>query len=378
MSIINQVTSLLSLFHKMGVKTKGGILLLFTVFMSVTAFSQSYLEGEIPDSVKTLDFKVYTVKVKKGKITKGKPIGALAHEYYPVKYPFIKSYFDSDGRIVKTEGLDQTDTFCYNTESQLTTRVLYPVKSNDSITIAFIYDAQGNIAEKKMNSSAPEMDYRLDGNYYSYKSLIDTKYRNYYLSEADSGDLQQFRSRKPELHTYYRLFNDKNELIQEKYLVTTATGLPHQKDSTFYTITYKYNKESEVSNILTVRRYVTSIGTQDTSSSSENHIYSDHGLIHEINYFDNNGLYRTERIIKNSSDVIKERTDHWFSPDRLTTYSYNDYGDLKTYKHAAKGKVLRDITIEYTYNSREDWISCVHYDRKGKPKYLIERIIEYY
>lgn len=361
----------------MGVKIKGGILLLFTAFMSVTAFSQSYLEGEIPDSVKTLDFKVYTVKVKKGKITKGKPIGALAHEYYPLKYPFVKSYYDADGKVVKTEGMDQTDTLYYNQAGQLTRRVLYPVKSKDSIIISFIYDAHGNITEKKMNSSAPEMDYRLDGNYYSYKSLIDTKYRNYYLSEADSSDLQQFRSRKPELHTYYRLFNDKNELIQEKYLVTTATGLPHQYDSTFYTITYLYNTDDQISKISTERRYVTTIGSNQTTSW-QNHIYSDHGLIHEINYFDGNGLYRTERIIKNSSEVIKERTDHWFSPDRLTSYSYNDYGDLKTYKHASKRKVLRDITIEYTYNSREDWISCIHYDRKGKPKYLIERIIEYY
>jgi hypothetical protein len=81
---------------------------------------------------------------------------------------------------------------------------------------------------------------------------------------------------------------------------------------------------------------------------------------------------------QNTEGVLTEYTNHWISPDWTTSYLYNSKEDLTAFTAARKNKIVRQITLEYTNNDREDWIKCIHYNKKNKPEYLVERIIEYY
>jgi hypothetical protein len=302
----------------------------------------------------------------------------MAYGYYPIKYPSTKSYYNKEGFLIKKDNVNQRDTSYYNSKNQKIKMVLYPSNSKDSISIYYSYDNQGNIETQKMNASAEKLDYYLDGNYYSYESITTKFYHNYYLSETDSTSQRQFENTKPELNTYYRLYNIDNKIIDEKYLTTNKNPYPYKPDSTFHHITYEYNKNHKILKVSTVNEHIPALRKTYTSKSTEEHNYLNDGLIEDITYYNNGKLSRQMRIVYTAQGGLRELTDHWMSPDRTTTHLYNSKGDLTDYIFMKKNKTVRHITLEYTYNDRADWIRCIHRDKKNKPKYLIERLIEYY
>ena len=354
------------------------LLAISLLFIGLQSRAQLNITVSKSDSIKSLSYKVFKVKTKNDNLIKSKL--TMAYNYYPIQYPLKKLYYNENGYLIKKDNSNQKDTTYYNSKKQIIKKVLYPdpTKSKDSIAIYYSYDIQGNITTEKMKASGSNLNYVLDGNYYSYESLIDKFYNNYYLLENDSSGRSQIKNIKPELNNYYRLYNQKNKLVEEKYLTTTINPFPYKSDSTIHSIKYQYNKENRISKVANINYRFNSLGKNYTSINTEQHRYSTDGLIHNIEYFDEGKLSRMERIIKNSEGELTEYTNHWISLNRKTTYVYDSKGEIKSYTYSKKNKIVRNITLEYTSNSKGHWIKCIHFDKKNKPIYLIERIIEYY
>ena len=346
------------------------------VFISLNSSAQLHVIVNKADSIKSLEYTVYKLKIKNTDTIKTKR--TLAYDYYPIQYPRTKFYYNKRGDLIKKDNPNQKDTTYYNSKKQKIKRVLYPGNSKDSISIFYSYDSQGNIETENMKASDPKLNYELDANYYSYESLIDTFYTNYYLSENDSTEYNQFESVKMELNTYYRLYNDENKLVKEKYVTTTKNAFPYKADSTFHIISYHYTEENKISKTTIVNKHINALGKNYASISTEEHSYLNQGLIHEIKYYNDDNLSREERMVRNTEGVLTKYSNHWISPDRTTTYLYNSKGDLTAYTATRKNKIVRQITLKYTYNNRGDWIKCIHYNKKDKPEYLVERMIAYY
>jgi hypothetical protein len=327
-------------------------------------------------SIKCLSYAVYKLEIKDAQWIKGKP--SFLYNGYPIHYPTSQLFYDKDGRLTKDENLSQKDTTYYNLADQKVKTIIYFPDSKDSIVISYAYDQHGNMTAKKMKASASNLDYYSDGYYYSHEAIIDKFYINYYLSGRDSIYPLAFENQQLELNHYYRLFDAKNKLIEEKHVTCVENPFPYKPDSITNTISYQYNKDNKLSEVTTASKRVTFLGISSTVISSEQHHYLDQGLTHEISYFTQDQLSRKDLIKKNDKGMLIEYSTHWINSDRTKSFFYNDQGELIRYSATKKNKVLRNIRLEYTYNQRGDWIQCAHFDKKNKPLYLIERSIGYY
>ncbi len=355
------------------------LVLPFLIFLlGMPASAQLNILVSKSDSIKSLSYKVFKVKKKNNKIIKSEP--TIRYDYYPIQYPLITLYYNEDGLLIKKDNTNQKDTTHYNSENKKVTTVLIPDpgRSKDSITISYAYDIHGNIKTETMQTSAPNMNYLLNDNYYSYESLTDKIYINYYFAESDSTELKKFKNEQPKLNHYYRLFNDNNKLVEEKFLTTSKNPFPYKPDSIIHTIKYEYNADKTIRKISNINDHINSVGRNYTSISTEEHRYLDEGLIHEIKHFTNTKLIREEQLVHNSKGILTEYTNHWLNPNQTTKYTYDSKGELTRYIFSKRNKIVRNIALEYTNNDKGHWITCTHYDKKNKPQYFIERTIEYY
>ena len=350
----------------------------FMLFIGMQTRAQLTMAVSKTDSIKSLSYKVFKVKTKNNKIVKTEP--TILYEYYPIQYPLIRLYYNTDGLLIKKDNANQKDTMVYISNKQKVTTILMPDpgRSEDRIAISYAYDTHGNIKTETMQASAPNMNYRLNDNYYSYESLRDRVYMNFYWLKNDSTHLHKFKNIKPELNHYYRLYRDNNTLVEEKYVTTSQNPWPYKPDSIIHTVKYEYNKDKRIREISNIRNYINSLGKNYTWINTEQHRYLNEGLIHEIKHVTNSKLTREERLVYNKKGVLTEYTNHWLKPNRTTTYLYNSKGDLTRYMFSKGQKVVRNIALEYTYNSKGHWITCMHYDKKNKPQYVIERTVAYY
>ncbi len=343
---------------------------LFCVLCMALSGLQTYAQidnsVDKPDLVKSLDYRCYTVKMQNDTIVKDKQI--VLFEGYPIRYPVSTLYFDKSGNTIKEDRTHQSDKIYYNTANQKIKMVLYPDGKNDSITFNYAYDDHGNIETVTKNASAPKMDFSLGANHYTYEALRDEVYKNYYLSDDNSKIEHQFESINPEANYTYRLYNAKNKLIQEK----------NRYGSRIRTIKYEYNNENKITKVSTIDNYTDVKTKHNTSIETEEHNYLNDGLIHDIKYSSNNKIWKEEQTVYRSNGSVKEYTSHYFN--RENKYTYNAKGELEqfTLRKLRKDKIIRNIRLLYTYNSRGDWIKCIHFDKKNQPTYLIERIIAYH
>lgn len=360
----------------MAIKKTTLLLMVLLVSISMRSLAQRLIVENRSDSIKSLAYGIYKLEIKDNVFIKGKP--SSLYDAYPIHYPTSQLFYDQEGRLIKDESFGQKDTTYYNSEDQKIKTIIYPEGSKDSIVISYTYDNRGNIETKKMRASAPKLNYRLDGNYYSYESLIDKFYKNDYLSESDSSYPVAYENQPLELNNYYRLFDAENKLIEEKYLICVENPFPHKADSIIHTISYQYNKDNKLSKVSSISKHLNYLGISYTLISTQQHHYLDQGLTHEIDYFNQDQLTRKDLIKKNDEGMLIEYSTHWINPNKTISYFYNDKGELIRYTATKKNKVLRNIRLEYTYNQRGDWIQCAHFDKKDKPLYLIERSIGYY
>ena len=337
-----------------------------TLLINLHLQAQTIIAVNKSDSIKSLEYKVYNVETVNNKIIKSKP--KILFEGYPILYPTSKSFFNKEGLKIKEDRPYQKDTSYYNSTNQKIKMVIYPEGQNDSITFDYSYDDYGNIESIKKKASAPKMDFRLKDNYYSYTSIIDEFYENYYLSGDDLNVVSQFEAITPIENYTYRLYNDQNELIEQKNLY----------GSRIRTIKYEYNTEKKIIKILKIDKTPNPKGKPFISTETEQHKYLKDGLLHEIKYFSNGKFWREEQVIHNSKGILVKYIDK--GKVLKNTYIYNSNGELVQYifENTKRNKIKRNITLKYTYNDKGDWIKCIHFDKKNRPKYLIERTIEYY
>lgn len=359
-------------------KTSKLVLTIFAVCICINSFAQIDPKVNTFDSIKSLTYTVYQLKTKNNKIIKTSP--TILYDYYPIQYPLKKCYYNTKGNLVVKENQSQKDTIYYNSKNQKIKMVLYPnaKKLNDSITFFYAYDIYGNIIAEKTVASSPKLDYYLNGNLYSYKSLINKFYINFYVLEKDSVGIKQFDNEKVELNYYYRLFNNNNQLLKEKYVTTDKNSYPLKVDSTIHSVEYHYNNENKIIKISTIKNHVNALGKTYLTKNTEEHNYLSQGLIHEIKYYNDRNLIMQQRYIHNTKGKLLEYSKHWVSPNKTAIYKYNSNGELKNYIFKRKDKIERNITLQYTYNNKGNWIECIHFNKKSKPKYLIKRGIEYY
>lgn len=354
------------------------LLLLLILLISMHTSAQQNDAVSKYDSIESLSYRVFSVKTKGKKVIKSKPINTP--DFYPIQYPSNTLHYNRNGHLIKKDNSNQKDTTYYNSENKKIKTVLIPNPQNskDSITISYSYDMQGNLKMEKMQASAPKMDYSLDNNYYSFASLTDKIYINYYLLKNDSTEQKKFENAKPQLNYYYRIFDDKNKLIEQKHVTTSKKPFPYKQDSVIHHTKYQYNKYDKISQVSNINTHINSIGKNYTSERTEQHTYLNEGLIHEIKHFFNEKLEREEQIIYNPEGTLLNYTNHSLNPNRTEQYLYNSKGELTHYIFSKGNKMMSNILLVYTYNGKGHWITCVHYDKNKRPKYLIERNIEYY
>ena len=168
-------------------------------------------------------------------------------------------------------------------------------------------------------------------------------------------------------------------MVKEKFLTITSEKYPPKIDSTFHTNTYHYDQENRINKVFNLSNHSNSSSKNYISTHTKQHHYSTSGLIETIEYFNENKLFRKELIEKNKDGVIIAYTNQWISPSSTTsTYLFDKTGELQAYTMSKRNKVVKNITLEYTYNEKEHWIKYHHLDKKKKAIYLIERIIDYY
>ncbi len=356
------------------------ILLVLILLISMNTSAQITIAVGKSDSIKSLSWRVFRVKTKGDNVIKGKPTNIPDPEFYPIQYPSTILHYNRNGHLIKRDDSNQKDTTYYNSENMKIKTVIIPnpQSSQDSITISYTYDVQGNLKMKKMQASTPKMNYRLDNYYYSFESITDKTYINYYLSKSDSTEHEKFENIKPQLNYYYRIFDDENKLIAEKYLTTTKNPYPYKQDSVIHHTKYQYNKDNKISHVSNVNRNINSIGKNYTLERTEQHTYLNDGLTHAIKHYFNKKLEREELFIYNPEATLIEYTNHWLNPNRTIQYKYNSTGELTHYLFRKGNKVVINIALVYTYNGKGHWITCIHYDKNKKAKYLIERNIVYY
>ncbi len=68
------------------------------------------------------------------------------------------------------------------------------------------------------------------------------------------------KNEKPNSNYYYKLFNDKNKIVEEKYLTTSKNPFPYKQDSIIHTNKYQYNKENKIGEISKINNHKNSIG----------------------------------------------------------------------------------------------------------------------
>lgn len=356
------------------------VLPVLILLLSMHTSAQQNIAVRKSDSIESLSYRVFSVKTKGNKVIKSKPINIPDPEFYPIQYPSKTLHYNRNGHLIKKDNSNQKDTTYYNSENKKIKTVLIPnpKSTKDSITISYTYDMQGNLKMKKMQASAPKMNYRLDNNYYSFESITNKIYINYYLSKNDSTVHEKFENVKPQLNYYYQIFDDKNKLIEKKYLTTSKNPFPYKQDSVIHHTKYQYNNDNKISQVSNINSHINSSGKNYTSKSTEQHTYLNEGLFHVIKHFLNEELKREELIIYNSEGTLIKYTNHWLNPNRTTQYIYNSKGEITSYMFSKGNKIVRNISLSYTYNGKGHWITCVHYDKNERPKYLIERNIEYY
>jgi len=265
--------------------------ILYTVFFISIGLGIQAQENN--DIIKSLEYKIYKVKIVDGKIIK-KKTGYL-YKGYPIRYPSSKFFFSKDRKIIKEDHSYQTDTTYYNFNHQKVKMVLYPEGKKDSITFKYAYDEHGNLESVRKKASAPKMDFSLEGNHYSYTALIDEFYKNFYLTKDDPDVSNQFETTMPEENYTYRLYNDKNQLVQIKNLYDSGTRIR--------TIKYQYDEENRIVKESTSDTYL-NLSSRNTTTKKEEHKYFKGGLVHEIKHFSNGNVWREEQITHNSKGIL--------------------------------------------------------------------------
>lgn len=195
---------------------------------------------------------------------------------------------------------------------------------------------------------------------------------------------------------------EKNTYIYDENEKIIETKRYYSDKNALYLLLYKYDDKG----FLTERTLYNSKGIIDNKdvygNQKENNeiIVNNYGSDGELNFstsskFDNEGNiieYRDNSysgngfsstisyIYDNQDNMVKENsattlTDDGRTLDMISNYNYNKYGDK--IEHWFDDSTESKTTYEYEYDSQNNWIKRIEFDKRF-PKFILERKIEYY
>lgn len=233
----------------------------------------------------------------------------------------------SKGERQYEEGLEDGDFYTFNTNGFINERIEYDIKDDIKEKNTYIYDEN--------------------------EKLIETK---------------RYYSDKKSLYLLIYKYDEKGFLVERT--------LYNSKGNIDFKEVYENQKEN---NEITVNRYE----NDGELYSSSNSRYDNKGNIVEYRdntYSENGSSNLTFYLYDNQGNLIEENwastlTDDGRTLNIISNYNYNKYGDKIEYwfDDSTESKT----TYEYEYDSHNNWIKRIEFDRRF-PKFILERKIEYY
>ena len=347
------------------------ILTLLSGFQKPAIFLQQQQQTTAIKSVKYTTFKV---EYSKNLILKGKAVSLP--EEYPVHYPSSEQHYSPDGLLTEELWPDQKSIIEYDSLHRITNETL--ITENDTIIIHTAYEPLG-IASRSLRISGDRSK--------TFKELPDPSpedeaYMNLLFTEKDSNAYRQYEKIKMIPFTIYRLFDQQKRLVKEKFIKVKQNPFPYKPDSILKKQHIRYYKETLPKSIHRSTDYLTHLGSPVKKGmhfeNHEEHEYNDADKKHLMRYYEEDKLVMRHECIKNDAGIVVSEVRVWIKADQREETQYSPDGLLSSHTLWRKGKMKNSISLEYTFNEQGDWIQCIHYDHKNKPKFLTERAITYY
>lgn len=397
-----------------------------TILLLFLGISLQAQLDSIQNSIKSVEAQVFSAEIENGEIIKKPYSSSFFLETYKIKLSCsCNKEYNTNGQLTKIYYPKSQIEYniVYNERDDLSKIIYSDKEKKDSLVMEIVYDFKGNfekVITDEFNNMRPDWLSEIgEGEYFHY---LNEEHVNFYLTTNDSINqikINDFKNLKIETnHLYNLLDNEERIVFQRKLTVEDFYGdnlLFKRLDSTFINTEYKYveNKIKEKNSIYRPNRE--NIGgfkslkyeyayTNDgklkevvetaeyfplksgianfkakTLISKEVYEYLDDDTKHIVYFFDHNNKLEKKWIgIYTINGVIKQETLEIMNRKRV--FKYNKRGHLISYVFLnKKNKKKMDMRLDYKYNIQGDWIQRVHFDvLKNKPRYVEERIIEYY
>lgn len=324
--------------------------------------------------IKSISYNIYKADTDHGQVVRGKE--KWPWYGYPIHYPRETEYFSPQGKLLETAHPNQRDTVIYNAVGQKVKMILFPGNSTDSITLQYHYDDHGNMVDELMTTSNPDMDFRMQGNLFGPGAVRDTYFRNYYAATTDS---LAFATLRMEPGTYYRLFDRNNHMVEDKNMTLHDNGAFYKADTNIHRILYRYTKDGKVAEISTIHETHSGVVKKIyTGIRKERYSYTAEGKLQSIVFEDQGKPYITKAYTYYPNGELNAYSLFRHEFKRKDVYIHNDRGELIRYQNITRRGIKEEIRLEYDYNEQGDWIRCIHYDKKQRPTWWVERKITYY
>jgi len=287
-------------------KLENILALIFIFFLGSHSFAQQKNDLEkmkLVDSVKTLNEISYSIKIKRGEITKG-PRGRVN-----IMEKDNLILFDNEGYIIHKQEFDKN--------------------GKATVSRSYVYDYNNNISESTVKWTGWEVNFERDSNVYD---IDDNLIKIYCCSEVDGNSCHDFVL----CSTY--IYDDSSNKIEEKYYLSDSLS------KTKYV--YSYNSEDRITEM---------IHYSDSLARRIIYIYSEYGELIEEHQFDYYG--RPATILKYTHNGQGHLTEMQLTfrdtttPQLIFTYEYlydshNNWTQRIIYKN---GEPVFIVERELTY-----------------------------
>ena len=306
-------------------KTK--TILLFFVTIILLSCSNKNVENDLKKyhlkgKVKSFSEISYKAVMNSGKIVKGERSRAFGDNDVYVK--FNKKGYVIEKKFYKKDTLDYREEFKYDKNDRIIEKIGYGPDGSFYWRYVNDYDSNGN----KTTLTSYESDGTIDW-FYTYK--YDK--HNHLIEETS------YNSDKSLDYKITYNYDDKGNMI-EKNMYKPDGSLDYRHTKTYY-------KNGKV---------------------IEEKIYKKSKLFwKEVNKYDKSGN-KVEYHLYNSDGIL----------DDIITYKYDDKGnEIESILRNSEGAIIDKAINQYEYDNVGNWIKKIEIP-DGKPRYVLERNIEYY
>lgn len=274
----------------------------------------------------------------------------------PIKSLKVKKYQASKntqtGEIIK-RSLSRADaqnlSYVFNENGNITEKISYDIDDQIKSKWTYVYDdKKSQVIEKVYNNSEEEPKFRQIDHYdkngnktkhLGYTQGDDEPYKETLKYDKNGNILEEVHYVEGGPSKTQYKYDDQGNLIEKRQLMADK---PMMKE------TYEYYEEGKL-----------------VASKQEEGRTTHASYIFEKRYKDGN---ETERKVFKDGE-----------PDGRFIYKYNDNGYRVEYqKYDLNNNLVAAEKTEFGYDQKNNWIKKIPLDRKGIPRYLVERKIEYF